>query len=442
MTCEILSVNLDSLYLSVHGTLGRNSEVWIPAYKEEAQERQLRRVQMHESWAEIPGGPFYVSANGRKGSPYIVENSRFSVGINRRGGSRPSLNIQVSSALLYEYELDAIEHAVQLLIDRLMDDVTKLTVSRADVALDFQQKGWEFPAMEECKTRARDRFVNYQGNSKTGMTFGKHHGSLQVQIYAKSETLKADNKEWMKRIWASNNPAYDEEIGVQRVEVRFYRQALREMKNQSGSITSIADLAQSLRDLALYAISGPKPYFRVLDPLAVQLGINTRNTERIEDAGWWEQVKRGFAKLTGESCRKRINEEAKWRYREGLQRVASGLASIGAIARSQDWHTATDPALFAYEAMKQYFEGDRIRWAEMVEKKSEDLQIVLEPLRRRPRPSFDPPSDEAKARHEAFKNRSKPKPRVRHRSVLHEILHFTTRGEIPDFMLPDGRMLA
>lgn len=434
MTCEILSVNLDSLYLSVHGTLSKNSDIWIPAYREEAQQRQLSRVQMHEHWPEIPGGPFYVSANGRKGSPYVLENSRFNIGINRRGGSRPVLTVQVASALLYEYELDAVEHAVQLLLARLMDDVTKLTVSRADVALDFQEKGWEYPSMSECKTRARDRFVNYQGNVKTGMTFGKHHGSLQVQIYSKSETLKADNKEWMKRIWSTNNPAYDEETGVQRVEVRFYRQALREMKNDEGSITSISDLAHSLSDLAHYAIAGPKPYFRVLDPLLVQSGLNSRNTERIDDAGWWEIVKRGFARLAGESSRKRINEEAKHIYREGLRRVASGLASIGAIARSQDWNRCTDPALFAYEAMKEFFSEDRVLWAEMVEKKSEDLQLVLEPLRRRPPKNPQPVSDAATASHEAFKNRSKPETRRRHASILHEILHFTTRDEIPDFM--------
>lgn len=379
MSVEVLSVNLDSLYLSIHGELNQFADSIIPAAKEQAQLDDEDLYQLPDL-SGIPGGPFYVSRKGAsRDYPYVLQNARFRVNMTRRGGSRPTLTVQVKSDLLYEYDLPSVETAVHRLCQYLLEDAYRITVSRADIAVDFQDPSWRFPDMQDCNTRARSRFVHYEGKHVTGMTFGRHQGSMQVQIYRKSETLVGDNKQWMREIWASSGN-YDEELPVFRVEVRFYRELLRELKGPDGSLCTISDLYSSLGDLADYAVCGRKPFFRVVDELYRLTGLSQGHSERQEDAPWWSTLKHAFKRLSGSQGRKRINDELRYQYTKAVTRAAGALASAAAIARSQKWtRYTTDPALFARDVFDSFFSDDSLLWSEMVNHRTHALRGSVGP---------------------------------------------------------------
>lgn len=380
MTLEILSVNLDSLYLSIHGELSDFAETIIPAAKQQAQDDD-DDFQMLPEIPGIPGGRFFVSRKGAsRDYPYVVQNARFRINMTRRGGSRPTLTIQVKSDALYEYSLADLDVAVARIIGVLLSGATRQTVSRADIAVDFQDPKWEYPDMSDCNTRARSRMVHYEGKGITGMTFGRHQGAMQVQIYNKSETLKGDGKEWMETIWhASGN--YDEQLPVQRVELRFYREILRELRNEDGSICSISDLDSSLGDLAKYAVCGKKPFFRVVDCMYRLFGLSQGHSERQEDAPWWWTIKHAFSKLDGTQGRKRISDEVRYRYADAIGRAVAALSTAAAIGRAQGWTTAVNPGQFAREAVKCYLAEEPDLWPSMVNRKTHDLRCVLGPER-------------------------------------------------------------
>lgn len=381
MNPEIVSVNLDSLYLSIHGELNEFAESIIPAAKQQAQDDDEDLFPLPE-FPGIPGGRFFVSRKGAsRDYPYVLQNARFRVNMTRRGGSRPVLTVQVKSDSLYEYNLEAIDVAIERLCGALLATVDRVTVSRADIAVDFQQSGWRYPEMADCNTRARSRFVHYEGKNVTGMTFGRHQGTMQVQIYTKSETLKSDGKQWMKRVWAAGGN-YDEDLPVYRVEVRFYREILRELRTPDGvSIGGVADLDASLRDLVSYAVSGRKPFFRVVDELYRLSGLHGAHSERQDDASWWETVKSAFARLDGSQARKRVADEVRYVYTAAVSRAAGALATAAAIARSQGWHPAFNVGAFARDSLTGFFAEEASLWPEMVNQRLERLRTKVGPER-------------------------------------------------------------
>jgi hypothetical protein len=153
-------------------------------------------------------------------------------------------------------------------------------VGRFDLALDFQCEGWVWPEMEDVVCRAKKRDVDYESTTVTGMTFGKRHAPIQVQLYDKSREIRVHHKEaWMKSVWATKE-AYSECLPVIRAELRFSRDLLRDF-----GMETIMDLSASAGDLVRHIVGDQKPWFRVASSASRHHKSNRREVDPL-----WKEI--------------------------------------------------------------------------------------------------------------------------------------------------------
>lgn len=376
MTVEILSVNLDSLYLTVKGDLKPAVGELLAAAKQQAQDDDENGARLFFD-NRVAGGTFFVSRSGRgRDYPYILYNSRFRISLTTRGGNRPTALVQIRSDLLYEYELPVINTMLLRLFSNLVEDpAMSMKVSRADIACDFQGEDWVMPRIEAGLSRARKDHLWREHGKTTGITYGQHQSALQAQIYRKSETLKNDGKEWFHEVWAAENPRYNRELPVYRFELRFYREGLRLMKDSGGEgLDTLWNLHNSLADLCEYAICGDKPWIRFVSPRHIEAGHDRSHSCDWDDADWWLLVRSAFGRLSGSEARKRVNDELRFHYRSSIERAVSHLKTAASVARLAGWHPATNPAKFASDALTCFFAENPLEWAELINEKTAQLQ--------------------------------------------------------------------
>ena len=91
------------------------------------------------------------------------------------------------------------------------------------------------------------------GLVRTGLTFSAR-GSLSCVIYDKTREIKRSDKAWFADLWKANG--WDGESPVWRVECRFKRDALHELKQEGvfHGIEDVCDLPERLPVLWAYAV--------------------------------------------------------------------------------------------------------------------------------------------------------------------------------------------
>jgi hypothetical protein len=368
-----LGCHLDALYHSVYGELNESVELLLQAAKDEAKERESRRRRF-ASIPGVPGGDFYIQAFGRGKAQYILRNSAMYLEFST-WANMPALHIQFSAITLYEYDVPALQIVVQRLIAMFLASVEREKVSRVDVAVDFQQPDFEMPALGDIKTRAVEGYRNTRRQHITAVTHG-HRRTMQVQIYRKSERLKADKKEWMREVWRATG-RYDEQLPVIRVELRFFRELLNNVRAPGGAtgINSLDDLEGSLGDLVRYAVSArPGAFYRICDP---EHQLSETHQSRRNAAPWWSAVVECFHLLTSTQGRERVQRAAQILYSAVSDRAFRGLARAAALARVAGFHRAQHAGQFARDLVRAHLVHEPSYWSELVAKYQDELVGVI-----------------------------------------------------------------
>lgn len=368
-----LGCHLDALYHSVYGEVNENAIVLLDAAKEEAKERDSRRRRMMEI-PGVPGGEFYIQAFGRGKAQYILKNSAMYLEISI-WSNMPTLHIQFAAITLYEYEIPALQTVVERLTAVFLSSVEREKVSRVDLAVDFQEPEFQMPALGDIKTRAVDGHLNTRRQHITAVTHG-HRRTMQVQIYRKSERLKADKKEWMREIWRATG-RYDEELPVIRVELRFFRELLNNVRAPGGAtgINSLLDLEGSLGDLVRYAVSSaPGAFYRICDP---EHQASQTHQSRRKASPWWSAVVECFHLLMSTQGRQRVRRSSQILYSSVSDRAFRGLARAAALARLAGFHRAANAGQFARDLVRAHLDNEPSYWSELVAKYQDDLIGVI-----------------------------------------------------------------
>jgi hypothetical protein len=126
-------------------------------------------------------------------------------------------------------------------------DYRQVFVSRSRKRVDHAEADWQIDPGAELQ--AKDFAY---GLVRTGLTFAAR-GSVSCAIYDKTRELKHTGKEWFEDVWLANG--WDEEGKVWRVEFRYLREALHELKQGEAfwGIENAYDLAARIPDLWAYA---------------------------------------------------------------------------------------------------------------------------------------------------------------------------------------------
>ncbi len=375
---SVLGRFIDALYLSVDFEFPDHLKRLLTALKGAAQESG-DDLQEFLALDGVPGGMFYIKPHGRGKYQYIVENAAFYLALST-WANMPALQIQFKAATLYEYDAKDFP----LLVDRIIRQLVgpelcfKVKVNRVDLAVDFQEDGFQLPEMSEIITRARARSRHYDGDRANTVTLGKRNQALQAQIYCKSLEIASSDKAWMYEVWeASGN--YRETLAVWRAELRFYREGLRAF-----DVDTMEDLTECLGDLARYAVGGgPGSWLRVAD-----VDSRDERAARRPVASWWDKVRSALVDGLLTCGKKRKGYDPRPSFTKCVELAGSAMARAASIARfehardqmTRDLRTvATNPEAWGRligEVYADQLHKKHSNWAERVNLKTADLRML------------------------------------------------------------------
>jgi hypothetical protein len=229
--------------------------------------------------------PLKMKAKGGDGFNWIMQNTLITLAVNRSAKMNLLAQVRLSSEFLQTtHDLGACISAVHLFLVTVFGQHFTLNVSSVDLALDVLcfDLGAAQDIKERFVTRAQlddempldpraidDGMIDGPDSIKrrwrriTGITFGARKANLSAIIYDKTHEIKyqSPNKTWMYDKWLlahdeQGQPFWDGEAHVLRIEIRYKRPALGEMKQEGifHGIESAWDLEERLPGLWAYAV--------------------------------------------------------------------------------------------------------------------------------------------------------------------------------------------
>jgi hypothetical protein len=276
--------------------------------------------------------------------------------------------VRLSSPFLWSCRslLEAIVQ-VQVLVDELFKDEMHLQVSNVDLCADAVWQDAKWLTKDHFVTRARYRrdhaapgyglltpdrgmdenIDNYgYGLHQTGLSFGigpKRRGPVSAVMYDKSREITNSDKEWFEDLWRSNG--WSEEDGsVWRVEVRYRREALHELKQEVAGeeifhgIEDAYVLPDLLALLWSYGVGNkgggpdglPDGWLRCVIP-----GTD-RNRSRLPTHPVWEVIQEAFLVPGEQPANFGKVVRKRWRDRnidKAVEAIMGYLTSLGALLR-------------------------------------------------------------------------------------------------------------
>lgn len=338
---------LDTLVLNVYPTdrqfqverreMDGELKAELQDYKERAQEAE----------EDIPtrfafrGLPLLMKTKGSEGFQWILDNGKISLAVKRNSKMLLWAQVRCSSEYLWEVrDYSRILSEVYTFLISLFDPYLILQLSAVDLAMDVV--GLDFGTLQNVKehfiTRAQltdehpqDKQMLYldgpdaikqRWGRLTGLPFGARNAALSALIYDKTHEIKykRPEKAWFYDLWRESARAqgfeWTEDMPVWRIEMRFKRAALHEMKQEGEGafhgIDDAFDLERHLPGLWAYAVGHvdggqdglPDGWLRYVSPSA------DSNRSRWPVHPDWEVIQAGFAPETIElSLYEREQEE-------------------------------------------------------------------------------------------------------------------------------------
>lgn len=221
MTPKVLRVGLDWLEHSFSGELSDDVVGAIAALKTTAQT------------SDIPQ-PYFIGLVELMVLPkafgfwtYVLKHPEFEIRLSPNahvGSAVGSIRLSAfglansSPATLWKFACKCMES---------LGNVRPLTLSRVDVAADFQ--GWEPAASDMAAVVCAASYRGTHGTEKGVQTFQFGKGAIVLRVYNKSEEILHSGKSWTLESWNLTG-RYDPQLPVWRVEVQLRRQALAELQ--------------------------------------------------------------------------------------------------------------------------------------------------------------------------------------------------------------------
>ena len=320
---QVLCRYVDGLELSIYGE--PRSQVFEKFRAEKGALRASPRgLKRFGSISGVPGGDLMLSTEGGSRYQFVLYNGAVSRLEATSRGVLPNVMVRFRAKTLYENNFEETNAIAEAIATFFLRPGFEVKVRRFDLAVDFQCEGWVWPAIEDVDTRAKKREVYYEGGAITGMTFSKRRGPLQIVIYDKRREVDVhDKKEWMEGVWATSG-AYNEQLPVIRLELRFSRALLKDF-----GIETVIDLRNHVGDVVWYAVGGQKPWFRVASP------------GRPETAPWWHHIRNACLQDLPRSGRIRVRSDS---LGGDPKRARSNLATYAVQSAAWDKVQGRNPA--------------------------------------------------------------------------------------------------
>lgn len=381
---------LDYLLLNYYGVLREEVVELFQRNKLDLRERGNNGVRV--PFPELAGGDVWLSASTpevkiadpRKYS-YFFRNEIFCGALTTRKGL-PSMRLRFHTCILYEQNLDELEALSNEVAGHFFKKPDKIQVSRVDFAVDFQHPDFKIPDEEDKVTRAAgyDRNMN-KDNGMDAMTLNRNSKKMQAQLYNKSAKIKAEGQEFMHGVYEKLN-GYDNSLPVFRMEFRYERGLLRELKLPNGQerrklgIETISDLKGSLGDLTRLAVGNEENGFR--GSWVRFCPPETRGRDNRPPAAWWEAVAKKFRSDMPVSGRIRHRPGSNPSFTHDRMMMVAYCARFAAHLKLQNPSSNVSLIQFPSEFQPHLSRELSLKgttWAAEVEKKRDQLQEKLEP---------------------------------------------------------------
>jgi hypothetical protein len=241
----IVGAGVDSLYLSIPGTLRPGTQSLLERLKEQAQsyDPELRALAQYPSHDWI----FEVSGKGARLFSYILTDSRYRIELARPSATLPLAHVQVSSAALAAYGVAKCVADLLLVLGDLAEIQGDPVVSRADLFVDVTTS-CDLTRLEDEQwvTRAHSKARYSVQGQRSGYVIGRG-GDISLRLYDKTLEILGSGKDHCKRQWRQRG--WDGDSTVWRVEAQVRRNALHQF-----AIRSLDQLNGRIGELWRYVV--------------------------------------------------------------------------------------------------------------------------------------------------------------------------------------------
>jgi hypothetical protein len=293
----------------------------------------------------VPGGEFRLSPRSREKAQFILENDYFYVECSV-WANMPPVRVDPRAQLIHEVGSEKVLEFCTALCAWLLcveASAVMFKPSRFDLAVDFQvEDGFKIPDRADIVSNGRDGTRHDVAGTVTGYTLGSRRSGLQIQIYNKSLEALAKGKDWIFDLWAEN-PAYDPNKPVYRLEARLFRKVLRDFE-----VNTYEDLYKALPGLVRMLFhEGPGCWYRVTEGEDRDLQSNQRRC-----AGWFsgllEQVRAGWPQFWRSVPAEREGKrKPRMSLRRAERKLVEAFVEYAALGRATGEFTGENPVYLA-----------------------------------------------------------------------------------------------
>ncbi len=406
---KVLSHGVDTLFVNAHFTDGNGSPVKgeLPDTLAAQLERWKREAQ--EVGEAIPSSwvfndkhlLVYPNGGGRGHWQWLLRSDDLALCVSRGKWNGGIAQVRLASEYLWKSPvlMDAVVEVHSFLYDLFERE---LLLQPSEVHLCADVAGWEDIADLEYRrlfvSRSRKRADHTEASGlpdgfkagdysfglvRTGLTFSAH-GSLSCVIYDKTREIKRSDKQWFADLWKANG--WDGDSQVWRVECRFKRDALHELKQEGvfHGIEDVCDLSERLPVLWAYAVGqvGGSPADGLPDGwLRYVVPVEDDNRSRWPTHPTWQAIQGAFLTAQeypsdfGKIIRKRKEER---NIRKGIESVMGYGTSLSAWAGGDLARSDTDLSMFLHWLAgkgEEYLEEQDREFAKEVQRKRVKLGL-------------------------------------------------------------------
>ncbi len=362
MTLAVLSSGVDTLYVSVKGTV--RPALWpvLELVKREAQDGR------EEVMFEFPttGRGFALKPHGVRVYGYWFTSPDFELMLTANDRFPPAM-VQLHSAFVHSVGVDAaLDEVVRLLIEDVFAWPPELNGSRIDLYADVQGWGLELTDLRRFVSLGRNRRgfeqatareVYTSGHRLTGFRFGMG-GGLMVRVYDKTIEIGRRGLAWLPELWGDR----ESERPVWRIEAQFKRALLVEFDPPLRTVDEVLARIQALWNYA----TGEWLTYR--QPTGKHL-----ERQWPVDPVWREVQAVELAPVSVSLVRRRLAEAAELRLIQGGLGYLTSWAALGG-------HTELEVALEAIRpVLTRYMESKGSTFRDEVKRKQDRRLVVSEP---------------------------------------------------------------
>ncbi len=361
MTLAVLSSGVDTLYVSVKGTV--RPALWpvLELVKREAQDGK------EEVMFEFPttGRRFAFKPHGVRVYGYWLTSPDFELMLTANDRFPPAM-VQLHSAFLHSVGVDvALDEVARLLIEDVFAWPPELNGSRVDLYADVQGWDLELTDLRRFVSLGRNRRgfeqvtareVYASGHRLTGFRFGMG-GGLMVRVYDKTIEIGRRGLAWLPELWGDR----ESERAVWRIEAQFKRAVLVEF---DPPLCTVDEVLARIQALWTYATADWLTYR--------QPTSDARERRWPVDPVWREVQAVELAPVSVGLVRRRLVEAAELRLIQGGLGYLTSWAALGG-------HTELDGALEAIRpVLARYLESKSSTFRDEVKRKQQRRLEVSE----------------------------------------------------------------